>query len=392
MSLHEGFSFACPLKINCGSRALSHLPAALSAVGAKAPLILANRDRMGKKRMKAVVDAFRASGLWLATFDRVPDQPEPDLVPVVARMYREGGCDGIVAVGGGSVVDAAKLLNREIVAAPPMQWDDMRRPSVDSGPLKPLMLVAAAGGNGDEVSGFAGNGGQRLHSPRFLPAAVFIDPAMMVDSVDSEVVDGALVALGHAVEAFLDDAGGPLCRSYAHAAIGLILTHLPRVLKNAEREKNLCTVVSGQVAAGCARFNASPGLCQPLAAGLKCSTDLPVGHIVALLLPYLVDEAGRIHPDRARGLLYPLAGAEAYSTADDQLKIPRTLALLWEFFYWLGTALGRPIPVSLSRAGFTDEQIGRALSQVDGGHASAYAARIIDLARTEPAGVADSGW
>ena len=57
MRLPEEFSFSCPLKINCGNRALAHLPIELAAVNAHAPLILASRDQIGKKGLKSVIDA-----------------------------------------------------------------------------------------------------------------------------------------------------------------------------------------------------------------------------------------------------------------------------------------------------------------------------------------------
>ena len=252
MHLPEAFSFSCPLKINCGSRALEHLPIELSAVNANAPLILANRDQVGKKRLNTVVNAFNTSGLTLGIYDRLPDRPEPDLMPVLARMYRDGGCDSVIAVGSGSVVDAAKCLNVMVSAGDHGESDDSGRDLANIGQLRPLMLVATTGGNGDEVTGYASDGVRRLCSPRLVPAVAFIDPAMMGDRNDPDVVNGALIALVHAVEAFLDDSAGPMCRAYAHTAIGLIMKYLPATLRKTERKKNLSAVVNGQVAAGCA--------------------------------------------------------------------------------------------------------------------------------------------
>ena len=77
MRLPEAFSFYCSMKINSGNRALAHLPIELAAVNARAPFIIANRDQVGKKRFKFVIDAFRTSGLTLGVYDRLPDQPVP---------------------------------------------------------------------------------------------------------------------------------------------------------------------------------------------------------------------------------------------------------------------------------------------------------------------------
>jgi alcohol dehydrogenase len=381
MRLPKDFSFFCPLKINCGHHALAHLPMELSAVGACAPLILADRDQVGKKRIKTVVDAFKTSGLTVGIFDRLTDQSGPDLLPLLSRIYADGGCDSIVAVGGGSVVDTAKCLNLMVSAGDRGQVVDPDRDDAEPGPLRPLMLIATTGGNGDEATGYASDGNQRLCSPRLVPAVAFIDPAMMGERDDLEVVDGAMLALVHAVEAFLDESAGPMGRAYAHTAIGLIVTCLPLALRNTERKKNLCAVVNGQVAASCAYSAASPGICHTLARELKDGTDFPSGMLMAMLLPYLLAEAGNVHSEQVGNLLYPLAGAETFAMTASELKTPRVIALLWEFYDAVNARLDLKIPSRLGDTGLADEQINRVLSQWRSGSADDCPARIIESAR-----------
>lgn len=381
MQLPEEFSFSSPLKINCGRLSLDHLPVELSAVNAGSPLILANRDRIGKKRVNAVVDAFKTSGLTLGVYDRLPDRPEPDMISLLARVYHDGGCDSIVAVGNGAVVDAAKCLNLMVSAGNRGEAVDQHRDDADPGPLRPLMLVPTPGGNGDEATGYASDGSRRLRSSRLIPALACIDPAMMGDRDDHEVADGALIALVHAVEAFLDDSAGPMCAAYAHSAIGLIVKYLPLALRKKERKKSLCAVVNGQVAAGCAHFSASPGVCHTMAAGLKDGSDLPLGFLMAMLLPHLVAAAGTVNPERVGRLLYPMAGTDTYALTATDFKTPRTIALLWEFFDAINTRLDTKIPLSLGDAGLTDEQIDRVQSVEGSGAVNDYLAPIIDGAR-----------
>jgi alcohol dehydrogenase len=383
MRLPGEFTFSSPLKINCGSRALAHLPAELSAVNANAPLILANCDQVGKKGLKTVVDAFKTSGLTLGIYDRLPDHPEPDLMPVLARMYRDGGCDSVIAVGSGAVVDTAKCLNVMVSADDRGVAADSRKNMADPGPLRPLMLVATAGGNGDEVTGYANDGIRRIRSSQLVPAVVFIDPAMLGNQDDHDVVDGALIALAHAVEAFLDDSTGPMCRAYAHTAIGLIVKYLPMALRKIDRGKSLCAVVNGQVAAGCAFSASSPGICHVLSTRLKESTDLPMGFLMSILLPHLVDEAGTVQPEHVGELLYPMVGADIFAVTAPDLKTPRTIALFWEFFDALNAELAFKIPTSLGGAGLTDEPINRILSHADRDPSEAHVARIIDKARQD---------
>jgi alcohol dehydrogenase len=353
------FSFFCPLKINCGSRALAGLPMELVACGASSPLILANHDQVGPKMLQVVVNAFRNSGLTVASYDHLPDRLEPDLMPLLLQLYRDGGCDSLIAVGCASVVDAAKCLNLLVAATDRGKKAGDDKTLFDAGPLRPLLLVATPGGDGNEVSHYASDGAGLICSPRLMPCVAVIDPVMM-DGGERAVVNGGLIGLVHAVEAFLDDTASPMAQAHAHTAISLITHYLPKALRKADRRTSLSGVVGGQVAAGCAFSTSSPGACHTLANHLMAYTDLPLGYLMAILLPYLLAEAGRVHPDHVGQLLHPIAGAEAFALTAADLKAPRVIALFWEFVDALNNELTLKIPSSLNNAGPTAEQLDQA--------------------------------
>lgn len=380
MRLPEQFSFFCPLKINCGSHALDHLPIELSVVNASAPLILANRDQVGTKGLHHVIDAFKTSGLTLGVYDRLPDQPEPELLSALGRIYRDGGCDSLIAVGSGSVADIAKCLNVMISGCDLNRLEDSGPDMVDPGPLKPLILVATTGGNGNEASAYAHDGDRRLASLRLMPSAAFIDPVMMDARNDLNLADGALIAVTHAVEAFLDESSGPMCRAYAHTAMGLILKYLPMALRKTDQPKSLCAVVNGQVAAGCAFSTASSGACHKLAVQLGQHTEVPLGFLMAVLLPHLVAHVGEIRTRQVSELLYPMVGADIYAVTADELKIPRSMALFWEFFDAVSAELTVKIPSTLVEAGLSEEQMVAAHSAVEGIHEPDVTMQIIQSA------------
>jgi len=386
MTLPETFFFKCPLKINCGSHALEHLPVELAAVGSRAPLILANGDPIGKKRVKTVTDAFRTSGLTLGIYDGLTDQLQPELLPVLATVYRDGGCDSLIALGNGPVVDMAKCLNATIAGGDAAAFDDSQGGDADHlNSLAPLMLVPVPGGNGDEPTGYVCDGHRRLKASALTPAAAFIDPALMKRTNDRELAEGALIGLARAVEAFLDESGSPMGRAYAHTAIGLIVQYLPMALRKNNRDRSICAVVNGQVAAGCAFSGASADICHSLGTRLASPPVFTPGFILAALLPYLVGYVGTaVSPDRAGELLYPLAGEETYAITAADLKVSRVMALLWEFFEAVGVELDCVIPSSLVEAGVDTEQIETLLSQLADEPLAQCIAHIIDSARSKP--------
>lgn len=385
MILPETFYFKCPLKINCGSHALDHLPVELAAVGARAPLILANGSHIGKKQLKTVIDAFCTSGLTLGVYDGLTDRVQQELLPVLATVYRDGGCDSLIVVGSGPVVDMAKCLNATIAGGDLATFEDSEGEDADHlAALAPLMLVATPGGNGDETNGYACDGHRRIRASALTPAAAFIDPAMMKRANDRDLAEGALIGLAHAVEAFLDESGSPMGRAYAHTAIGLIVQYLPMALRKNNRDRSVCAVVNGQVAAGCAFSGASADICHRLGSRLASPPDLPLGFTLAALMPHLVEYVGAVSPDRAGELLVPLAGEETCAITAAELKVLRVMALLWEFFEAVGMELDCTIPSSLKEAGVDEKKIETLLSQVTGEPSAHCAAHIIDSARSKP--------
>jgi alcohol dehydrogenase len=172
-----------------------------------------------------------------------------------------------------------------------------------------------------------------------------------------------------------------MCRAYAHTAIGLIMKHLPAVLRKTDRKKSLCAAVNGQVAAGCAFFSSNPGICHLLATGLKESTDLPLGYLLAILLPHVAAETGLSQPERVGELLIPMVGADTFAVTAADLKVPRTVALLWEFFDALNAELSVKIPSTIGDAELTAEQRERIQSRQASGSSDGFVARVLEGAR-----------
>jgi alcohol dehydrogenase len=385
MILPEAFYFKCSLKINCGSHALDHLPVELAAVGARAPLILANGDPISKKRLKTVINAFRTSGLTLGVYDRLTDRVEQETLPALAAVYRDAGCNSLIAVGSGPVVDMAKCLNATLAGGDGAAFEDSQDGDADNlSALAPLMLIPTPGGNGDEAAGYACDGRRRMKASALTPTAAFIDPAMMKRANDRELTEGALIALAHAVEAFLDESGGPMVRAYAHTAIGLIVKYLPMALRKNNRAPSICAVLNGQVAAACAFSGASDGVCYGLASRLEEPPGFTRGFALAALLPHLVSYVGTVSPQRAGELLYPIAGEDIYAITAEELKAPRIMALLWEFFDAVGAELNCTIPSSLVEAGVDRDRIETLLSRLADGPSAQCAAHIIDSATSQP--------
>ncbi|WP_419663780.1 iron-containing alcohol dehydrogenase [Desulfosarcina variabilis] len=363
MYFSEDFSYQCPLKINCGSHALAGLPSELTAYDVNHPFILVSRHQIKAKPIQTVVDAFRSFGMTVAMYDQIPDQMEPNLLPMLLTLYQDGGCDSLIAIGGNAVVDAAKCLNVLVAVNARSKKIGTTPGEGGADALTPLFLVATPGGNGYEATHWANDTSGLLCAARLMPSVAFIDPVMM-EGRQRDVVNGGLIGLAHAVEAFLDDAAGPLARAHAHTAISLMMHYLPMAVGGDEYPQSLSGVVCGQIVAGCAFSAASPGVCHTLANHLAAYTELPKGYLMALFLPYRLAETSRQDADQVGQLLYPMVGAQDFALTARTLQAPRAIAILWELYDALNQTLTVRIPIRLKKAGLTDDQLKKAQGQL----------------------------
>ena len=103
-----GFEFHCPTKIICGRDALDKLPVELQSQGMAHPLVMTDAGLVKLGVAAKLTNVLDAAGVAYDVFDQVPPDSSMDVVNEVAHLYQQRGCDGFVALGGGSVIDTAK--------------------------------------------------------------------------------------------------------------------------------------------------------------------------------------------------------------------------------------------------------------------------------------------
>jgi len=143
-----------PTRIVVGAGALKRLPEEVQRLGLQRPLVVTDAGVAKAGLVDRVLAVLGEAGIVHVLFDRVkPDPTEPDVFAGL-EAYRTGGCDGIVALGGGSPLDAAKLVQLLTSHSPPLsQYDDATGGDrFVTHPLPPLIAIPTTAGTGSEVS------------------------------------------------------------------------------------------------------------------------------------------------------------------------------------------------------------------------------------------------
>ncbi len=317
MERGQYFEFHSPVKILAGRGALGSLSVELERLGSKRPLLVTDKGVQGAGLVDVLLKAAGESALVFgAVFDEVPPDSGTRTVAAAAAVYRAKRCDGIVAVGGGSVIDTAKALNILVTKG----GEDLVAYSgagTVTGRLAPFVVVPTTAGTGSEctlVAVVRDDERQRklsFVSASLLPDAAVLDPRMTLTLPPLVTAATGMDALTHAIEASYCIGKNPLSDAYADLAIALVSRRLVDVVKDPGDIQGRLDLALASTMAGIAFSNSMVGLVHSLghAAGGVCH----VAHGVAMsvFLPHVLEYNFGKRGKEIGALLLPLAGAEA---------------------------------------------------------------------------------
>jgi alcohol dehydrogenase class IV len=287
----------------------------LSDLAARRALVVVDPKVAPTVRVHRVVEELAKGGAETRIVSDVPGEPSLESVERLVASATEMRPDWIVAVGGGSTIDAAKAL-----------WIRYAQPAVplpSVSPLTELHLRTTARfaalpttcGSGSEATWVA-----HLYGPdaRFVEVAsrelapdwALLDPTFLATLPADVRASSGADAVAHALEAVASNWANPFTDALAHRALAMALPALARVRRHAEDEELTGTLQLAACMAGLAVANAQVGVAHALAHALGAEFHRPHGVLVAALLPY-VTEFNYPSSRDAYALLAPTFGSGA---------------------------------------------------------------------------------
>ncbi len=360
------YDFFCPVKLMAGEQALEQLPDELVALGARRPLLLTDKGVAGTGLATLLAGVMAEGGLAVAaTWDEIPADSSTAVVERIARHYRELGCDSLVALGGGSVIDTAKAVNILATLAPRDgetgggRLLDYAGAGCLTRPLNPLAVVPTTAGTGSEVTLVAvikdEASGRKVPftSPFLLPRLAVLDPRLTRGLPLNITAATAMDAMTHAIEAFIGNARNPVSDALALMAVEKIATALPKVLELPQDPHLRLQLAEGSTLAGMAFSTSLVGLVHALGHSLGARCHLPHGLCMNLFLPAVLDYNRPEIDDALARLLLPLTGAERFAATPAPQRAQATLDALHALRDTLWQAV--KLPRTLREAGLTDK-------------------------------------
>ena len=315
------FKYYLPVNIVFGCGKVDQAGELAKPYGTKA-LIVTGRSSAKKSGLyDRVKNSLDAQGISCVLFDKVTQNPLTTTAEEGAAFAREQGCDVIVAIGGGSIMDCAKGI--AFLAVNEGDINDYIFNRKVSDQALPLVLIPTTCGTGSEGNGFAvltnpETGDKKsLRCGAIVAKVSIVDPECMMTMPKRVLASVGFDALCHCIEAYTANNAQPFTDALSIYAIGLIADNLVNVYTGADTSKDawekltIASTIGGMVI-GCAGVTLAHGMEHP-ASGLK---DIVHGQGLAALTPAVIDATYTGRSEKFAAISKALGGSSASDCAD----------------------------------------------------------------------------
>jgi len=286
--------FAFPTRIVFGRGALNRLGDEINRLGVRRPLLVTDPGVVQAGLAERVAAA--APNIAFSLFDNVNNNPTEANVLAGIERYRGERCDSVVALGGGSPLDAAKVIRLGVTHPLPLaQYDDQANGSDRiTANLPPMVAIATTSGTGSEVGRSAvillkaTDRKTVIFSPHLIPSVALDDPELTLGLPPEITAGTGLDALTHNVEAYLAKGYHPLCDAIALYGTRLAVENLPIAVHEGG---NLTARTNMMMASlmGAVAFQKGLGVTHSLAHPLSSIGGLHHGTTNGILLPHVLE-------------------------------------------------------------------------------------------------------
>jgi alcohol dehydrogenase class IV len=284
--------FTIPTKVFFGYHSINVAGPEAKKLGIKKVLIVIDVGLKNAKVHDSLIKNLEGAGLPYEIFEDVPMDPGTEKVDQGVHMAKKSGCNGVIGLGGGSVLCAAKGI--ALVAANGGNIRDYEGQEKYKVRPWPNLAIPTTAGSGSEVSQvFIISDETRNHYKMTIggyhcfPDVAILDPLLLRSLPPKQFVISGLDALSHAYEATCTNQASPLTDCMAYEAIRLIMKNIGAAAytDNLEAKRDQLIASSmANIACGNAKLGLVHAMGQPLS-----SYNIPHGTTIGVLLPYVME-------------------------------------------------------------------------------------------------------
>lgn len=313
------FKYFLPVNIEFGSGKVAKAGELTKPYGKKALIVTGHSSAKKSGLYDKVKDSLKAEGIDSVLFDKVAQNPLTTTAAEGAAFAKENGCDVVVAIGGGSIMDCAKAI--AFLAVNNGDVSDYIFGKKASDTALPIILIPTTCGTGSEGNGFAvltnpDNGDKKsLRCNAIVAKVSIVDPECMMTMPKHVLASVGFDALCHNMEAYTSKIAQPFTDALSLYAVDLIAHNLVDVYKGTGSKESwekitLASTIGGMVI-NTAGVTLAHGMEHP-ASGLK---DIVHGKGLAALTPMIIEASYQGAPEKFAKLAKLFGGEKAEDLA-----------------------------------------------------------------------------
>lgn len=283
-----------------GKKSILKLPNVVKNDGNTRTLVVTTAGFIKRGSLEPLFDALRNEGVEYFVYNGIMPDPTIACIEEALKVYKENNCECIIAVGGGSVMDASKIIGAR-AANPTLQVRDMRGMFKIKNPIPDLYVVPTTAGTGseatvaavitDEVDGTHYK--YAITDFGLVPKYAVMYPEITLSLPKHITAATGMDALTHAVETYTNLYASPMVKMLARKSVKMIFDNLENAYNNGNDIKARGRMLMASYYAGVAFTNNFVGYVHAVAHALGALYGLPHGYANAILLPVVMDQYGK---------------------------------------------------------------------------------------------------
>jgi alcohol dehydrogenase class IV len=291
-----------PPLMTMGGGSFSEVAGVLLRLKCKRPLIVTDPFMMVTGVAERLHTQIREAGFSCKIFHETVTDPTTAVVEQGVGLYRDGGHDSLISLGGGSPIDTAKAIAMLVGNGGKVRDYRVPRNIPSAGPAH--IAIPTTAGTGSEVTRFTvitdteSNEKMLIAGSALLPSAAVVDYELTLTMPPRLTADTGTDALTHAIEAFVSRKANPFTDGLALTAMKTIWSELPTCYREPNHRKARESMMVAATQAGIAFSNASVALVHGMSRPLGAHFHVPHGLSNAMLLPLVTSFSAEGAPER----------------------------------------------------------------------------------------------
>lgn len=294
-------NFYQPSRINFGQGTLSELPRIIGKYGKKCLLVTTpNVEPLDKLYERIRLD-LTGKGIEVVHFDKVQPNPTVELINEGFELAKKESVDVVLAVGGGSSIDTAKILALTF-GLEKIDWDYMFSTYTNAFKIYdkvsekelPLIAVSTTSGTGSQVTQAAvisrGSEKNTIFHQNCFSRECIVDPELMLTLPERITASTAFDAFTHAFESYINPNANDFTEILSEKSMELVVNYLPKVMEEKNNIEYRTKLAVADTLGGSSLANAGAAAPHPLSEIIGGVTHIPHGEALAIVFPAFAEK------------------------------------------------------------------------------------------------------